>query len=106
MPPSPITGIFTACAAWYTKRNAIGLMAGPESPPKPAPRRGRRVRASMASATKVFTSEMASAPLCSAARASGSMAATLGDNFTISGRRATRFTAPTTSASSAGSLEK
>jgi Protein kinase domain len=37
IPPSPMTGIFTARAAWYTRRKAMGLMAGPESPPKPAP---------------------------------------------------------------------
>ena len=30
----------------------MGLMAGPESPPKPAPSSGRRVRASMASARR------------------------------------------------------
>ena len=54
----------------------------------------------------MFTSEIASAPLSSAARASGSIALTFGDSFTITGRRATRFTAVTTSASSAGSLEK
>ncbi len=60
----------------------------------------------MASATKVFTSERASAPDSSAAFASGSMRATLGESFTISGRRAILRTALTTSASKAGSLEK
>jgi hypothetical protein len=60
----------------------------------------------MASAIKVLTSDMASAPLSSAARARGSIAATLGDSFTISGRRATGRTAATTSARSAGSFEK
>jgi hypothetical protein len=34
------------------------------------------------------------------------MALTFGESFTISGRRATRFTAATTSPSSAASLEK
>ena len=34
------------------------------------------------------------------------MALTLGESFTITGRAATRFTAATTSLSSAGSLEK
>jgi len=34
------------------------------------------------------------------------MALTFGESFTITGRRATRFTADTTSDSSAGSLEK
>src|SRR5206468_8230205 len=61
MPPRPTTGILTASAAWYTKRSAMGLMAGPERPPKPAPMRGRRDLASMASAMKVLTRERASA---------------------------------------------
>ena len=47
IPPSPHTGIFTAFAASYTIRTAIGLIAGPESPPNPAPIRGRRVSASI-----------------------------------------------------------
>ncbi len=81
-------------------------MAGPESPPKPAPIRGRRVRASIARPISVFTREMASAPLASAARARGSMALTLGESLTITGREATRFTVSTTSLNSAGSLEK
>ena len=68
--------------------------------------RERRVRGSMASARNVFTSESASAPAASAARASGSMALTLGESLTISGRAATRFAAATTSPNSAGSLEK
>ena len=42
----------------------------------------------MASETNVFTRLMASAPDCSAACASGSMRATLGDSLTIKGRRA------------------
>src|SRR5262249_1270434 len=57
MPPRPTTGIFTACTACKTKRRAMGLIAGPERPPNPAPSRGRRVRASMAKAIKVLTSE-------------------------------------------------
>src|ERR1039457_577353 len=68
----------------------MGLMAGPERPPKPAPIRGRRARASIARLMKVFTSERASAPCSSAARAGGSMALTLGESLTISGRVATR----------------
>ena len=87
-------------------RSAMGLIPGPESPPKPAPSRGLRVRASTASAINVLISEMASAPACSAACASGAMWATLGESFTITGRRVTRFTAPMTSDSRAGSLEK
>ena len=48
-------------------------MAGPLKPPKPAPILGRRVRASIASETKVLTSEIAWAPDSSAAFATGSM---------------------------------
>ncbi len=62
MPPRPITGIFTACAASYTIRSAIGLIAGPERPPNLLPSRGFRVCASIARATKVLTREIASAP--------------------------------------------
>jgi hypothetical protein len=40
IPPIPITGIFTAFAACSTIRSAIGLIAGPDNPPYPAPMRG------------------------------------------------------------------
>ncbi len=60
----------------------------------------------MASETNVFTRLMASAPACSAACASGSMRATLGDNLTIKGRRASGRIMATSSLNSAGSLEK
>jgi len=52
-------------------RRAIGLIAGPDKPPKPAPIRGVLVSMSMASEINVFTSEIASAPDSSAARANG-----------------------------------
>jgi len=42
-------------------RSAIGLIAGPDRPPNPAPIRGRLLRASMARDTNVFTREIASA---------------------------------------------
>ncbi len=48
----------------------------------------------MARATNVFTRESASAPASSAAFASGSIRATLGESFTIKGRRATLRTDP------------
>ena len=80
----------------------MGLMAGPERPPKPAPIRGFRVRASIARLMKVLTRDRASAPLSSAARASGSMAPTLGESLTISGRVATRLAADTTSLNKCG----
>ena len=105
--PSPITGIFTACAAWYTRRSAIGLIAGPESPPKPAPIRGRRrARIHRQRDERIHQRDRVRArsppPPAPAARSP----LTFGESFTISGRRATACTAATTSASSAGSLEK
>ena len=65
-------------------------MAGPDRPPNPLPRRGLRVCASMARATNVLTSEMASAPASAAARARGSILETLGESLTMSGLRAAR----------------
>src|SRR5664279_215498 len=84
----------------------MGLMAGPDNPAVTLEILGRRVSASIAIATKVFTSEMASAPASSAARATSGMLVTLGDNFTIKGRVAIFFTALTTSYSMRGSLPK
>ena len=87
-------------------RRAIGLMAGPDSPAVTLEMRGLRVSASIAMATKVLTSEMASAPASSAARATSGMLVTLGESFTMSGRVAIFFTALTTSNSILGSLPK
>src|SRR6476619_6317479 len=50
-------------------RTAIGRMAGPLKPPMPFDSSGRRVSTSMAIARNVFTSDTASAPASSAARA-------------------------------------
>ncbi len=91
MPPMPITGMRTVFAASHTMRKAMGLIAGPDSPAVMLEMRGWRVSASMAMATKVFTSEMASAPASSAARATSGMLVTLGDSFTINGRVASFF---------------
>ena len=82
-------------------RRAIGLMAGPESPAVTLAMRGLRVSASMAMATKVLTSEMASAPASCAMCAICAMLVTLGESFTIRGRRAARFAVVTTSSSRA-----
>src|SRR6185369_14945579 len=97
IPPMPITGIFTTLAASNTMRKAIGLMAGPESPAVMFAIRGLRVSASMAMATNVLISEMASAPESWATLAMWAMLVTLGDNFTINGFLAIRLANVTTS---------
>ena len=79
-------------------------MAGPLSPAVTLEMRGLRVLASIAMPTKVLTSEIASAPAFSADLAIAGMLVTLGESFTISGRRAARFAALTTSLSSPGTL--
>src|SRR5207247_1203600 len=68
MPPMPTTGMRTARASSWTMRSATGLMAGPERPPLPAARRGRRASRSIAVARRVLMAGSASAPSVSAAR--------------------------------------
>ena len=58
---------------------------------------GRRVSTSIAIARKVFTSDTASAPASSEARANEATSVTLGVNFGMTGRCVTFFTALTTS---------
>src|ERR1700727_1820887 len=70
-------------------RTAMGLIAGPESPPVLLAMRGRRVSTSMERDKKVLTSERASAPALSAHFAIWAMEVTLGESFTIRGRRET-----------------
>ena len=65
IPPRPQIGIETARAASWTMRTAIGLIAGPESPPVLLAIRGRRVSTSIDSDKKVFTRDSASAPASS-----------------------------------------
>ena len=66
-------------------RTAIGLMAGPESPPVPKEMRGRAVSGSIAMPTKVLTSERMSAPASRAACADSTRSGALGESLTISG---------------------
>ena len=68
-------------------RRAIGLMAGPLSPPKTFPSLGRRVSTSTAMARNVLTRETASAPASSAAWAISTMLVTLGESLVMRGRR-------------------
>ena len=79
-------------------------MAGPDSPAVTLAMRGLRVSGSIAMATKVFTSEMASAPASWATCAICAMLVTFGESFTISGRREIRLAVFTTSSSDRGSL--
>ncbi len=87
-------------------RTAIGLIAGPERPPVMLAMRGRRVSTSIASDTKVLTSEIASAPPSSATRPINPMSVTFGESFTISGRRAAALHRATSSHNCGGSVPK
>ena len=69
MPPMPMIGILIAWKHSQTMRTAIGRMAGPLRPPSTLESFGRRVSTSMAIARNVLTSDTASAPASSAARA-------------------------------------
>ena len=104
MPPMPTTGILTACAASYTMRTAIGLIAGPESPAVTFEIRGLRVSVSIAIAMKVLTRDTTLAPASCETLAICAMLVTLGESFTINGRWVARLAVLTTSSSSRGSL--
>ncbi|OLC63052.1 MAG: hypothetical protein AUH89_00395 [Ktedonobacter sp. 13_1_40CM_4_52_4] len=87
-------------------RNAMGLMAGPESPPVPWVNAGRRVLISMPILVIVLISEMASAPDEAAAKAVGRASPLLGESFTITGSVVSRRTAVVTSATVAALAPK
>src|ERR1043166_7635104 len=72
-------------------------MAGPLSPPTTLEIFGRRVSTSMTIARNVLTSDTASAPASSAARANDAMSVTFGVSFGNIGSRVTLRTALTTS---------
>ena len=97
MPPMPTIGIFTAWRHSCTMRTAIGRIAGPLRPPTPFEIFGRRVSTSITIARKVLTSDTASAPASSAARANEATSVTFGVSFGMSGSRVTLRTALTTS---------
>ena len=84
MPPSPTTGIFTACATCHTMRSATGFTAGPDSPPVAIESTGFRRSMSTAMPISVLMSETLSAPSASQARAMSAMFVTLGESFTMS----------------------
>ena len=97
MPPMPITGIFTVCRHSCTMRTAIGLIAGPLRPPTTFEIFGLRVSTSITIARNVLTSDTASAPASSAARANDATSVTFGVSFGITGSDVTLRTALTTS---------
>ncbi len=68
-------------------RTAIGRIAGPLRPPMPLVSFGRRVSTSMAIARNVLTSDTASAPASSAARANEATSVTFGVSFGIERQR-------------------
>ena len=75
----------------------MGRMAGPLRPPTTFEIFGWRVSMSMTIARNVLTSDTASAPPSSAARANEGTSVTFGVSFGITGRRVTLRTALTTS---------
>ena len=85
IPPNPIIGIFTALETSYTILTAIGLMAGPDSPPVTFANTGFLVFISIFIAKNVFINDTASAPPSSAPFAILAISVTLGVSFTISG---------------------
>src|SRR5262245_45949112 len=107
IPPIPITGILTTWQVPQYIRVPTGLIAGPDSPPVTYLRRGRRLAVSTAIPTKVFTTERASAPASSQARAKSRISVTFGESFTQSGTRGEAFLVlAVTSKVSFGSLLK
>ena len=102
----PITGILTARAACQAMRTATGRMAGPERPPVPKARRGRRVSTSTTRPSSVLMQETASAPASSEARAKTAMSATFGESLGMTGSRVALRTAETTSEVMRGSPPK
>ena len=84
IPPSPMTGIFTALATCHTILSAMGFTAAPDMPPVTVERMGRLRSASMAIPSNVLINDTLSAPLASAARAISAISVTLGDSLTIS----------------------
>jgi hypothetical protein len=79
-----MTGILTAFATCHTILRAIGLIAGPDSPPVIVDRAGLIFSTSTDIPSKVFIREIESAPSSSTTLAKSTTFVTLGDNLTIS----------------------
>ena len=102
----PTTGMRTARLACQTIRSATGNTAGPLSPPRVFFSTGRRVFRSMRMPCRVLIRLRPSAPASSQALAIGTISATFGLSFMITGFKETRFTARVTSAAAFGSVPK
>jgi len=77
----PITGMFTACAGVVDHAQGDGLDGGAGKSGSDLAMRGLRVSASMRMATKVLTSDRASAPASCEMWAICAMLVTLGESF-------------------------
>ncbi len=100
----PMIGTSRALAISQTMRRAMGLIAGPHSPPVRLPRNGARLWGSSTSARSVLTSDTASAPAPAAARATETMSVTFGVSLTMTRRRVRARAAAVRRAVSAGSV--
>src|SRR5688572_12310575 len=99
MPPTPITGTFTARATRQVARTPTGINDTPLTPPLPNPSTGRRVSRSITRPGIVFTTVIPSAPASTATDAVRAMSVKVGDSFTNTGRRVASRARPTTSRS-------
>src|SRR4051794_32412546 len=81
----PIAGMLTRWHTLLSCASAIARIAGPLTPPLPAPSHGAPLRGSSAMPLSVLTSETASAPWACAASATAAGSVALGVSFTISG---------------------
>ena len=104
IPPMPIIGIFTVLKQRHTASNAIGLIAGPLSPPVILASLNRRLRGSIAVPTTVLIMLSASAPASSQAFAMTRIFVTFGESLAMTGIWVTLRTAATTDAASSGSV--
>ena len=93
IPPIPMIGSFTAFAASYTMRTAIGWIAGPDTPPVLFASTNDFLLISIFIPVIVLIRETASAPPASTAFAISAMLVTFGLNFMITGCFAYLFTA-------------
>ena len=89
-------------ATCITLSSAIGLIAGPESPPCTLPMTGRRVATSMDIPMIVLITDSASLPASMQQRAFSRMSVWFGESLVTSGLRVTSRQAATTRADISG----
>ena len=105
IPPCPIIGMFFSLHTWYTCqvfRSAMGLMAGPESPPWLVPITGVCVSRSTAIPVMVLITAKASLPAATHWRAFSTMSVWFGESLVMSGLSVSRRHAATTCADISG----